>query len=65
MAQKISHAKMSNHGLLGVHFPQNPFTEKEINELTGDMKYFSLTHDGDNLFLWGADRKKRPRKFKN
>lgn len=52
MAKRVKHHEMKSPGLRGVRRPDRPFTENEIKQLIQGFKIFSLTHDGDYLYLW-------------
>ncbi len=53
MAIKVSFEKLKKPGLVAVRWVENPFTQADIEELTGALEKFALTTDGEFLQIWG------------
>jgi len=53
MAHLVKYHELIKPGIVGVHYPWNPFTKEEIEKLTKKLSKFALVNDGEFLFIYG------------
>lgn len=53
MAKKVVYADLKEPHIVAVRWKESPFSEKDIEELTRELKKYALVIDGESLYLYG------------